>query len=330
VNEPVLPPEATTCTGPNLSALVATLVGEYHLSRDATAQLLQTVLGIPICPATVQNCCERMSEALAAPVSQVEAALPTAEVIHLDETSWRQYGVMHWLWVAVTKDLACFAVNRRRGKDQLNLWFPRGYSGVLHCDRWRPYEMFGRRQLCWSHLQRDLQAIIDRKRAGEEPATLVLAGAQAMFHTWHLFKAATIDRVALQRGTAPYRKSLRRFCTQGLAQKRDRKWRSLGKDLLRQWEEVFRFLDTDGVEPTNNSAEQELRSGVMWRRTTQGTRTDAGSRFVARVLTAVGTCARQGRRVLDFMRDALLAHRAGLAPPSLLAPLLSGSPLQPG
>jgi transposase len=271
-----------------------------------------------------------MSEALAAPVSEVEAALPVAEVIHLDETSWRQSGVMHWLWVAVTTDLACFAVNRRRRKEQLDLWFPRGYSGVLHCDRWRPYEMFGRRQLCWSHLLRDIQAIIDLKRAGQEPATLVLAGADAMFVTWHLFKAATIDRVVLQRETAGYRKALRRFCTQGRAQKRDRKWRSLGKDLLRQWDQVFRFLDTDGVEPTNNAAEQELRSGVMWRRMTQGTRTDAGSRFVARVLTAVGTCVRQGRRVLDYMRDALLAHRAGLPPPSLLPPLLTGRPLQPG
>lgn len=48
VNEPALPPEAATCSGPNLTALVATLVGENRLSRDATAALLQTVLGIPI------------------------------------------------------------------------------------------------------------------------------------------------------------------------------------------------------------------------------------------------------------------------------------------
>ncbi len=108
------------------------------MSRDATAALLQTVLGIPICPATVQSCCEQMSQALVAPTREVEEAVPNAASIHLDETSWRHGGVMHWLWIGVTNHLALFAVNRRRGKDQLNLWSPQGYSGVLHCDRWRP------------------------------------------------------------------------------------------------------------------------------------------------------------------------------------------------
>ncbi len=45
----------------------------------------------------------------------------------------------------------------------------------------------------------------------------------------------------------------------------------LGRDLLRQWEAVFLFLDVEGVEPTNNTAEQGIRSGVIWRRTTHGT-----------------------------------------------------------
>jgi transposase len=98
LNEPVPPPEAVTCTGPNLTARVATLVGEYHLSRDATAALLQTVLGVPICAATVQSCCVQMSDALAAPTRAVEEALPAAASLHLDETSWRQRGVMHWTY----------------------------------------------------------------------------------------------------------------------------------------------------------------------------------------------------------------------------------------
>lgn len=330
LNAPVLPPEATTCTGPNLTALVATLVGEYHLSRDAAAALLQTVLGIPICPATVQNCCAQMSAALAGPTREVEEALPAAASIHLDETGWRQRGVMHWLWIAVTDTLASFAVHRRRGREQLNLWFPKGFSGVLHCDRWRPYEIFGRRQLCWAHLERDIQAIIDRKSVGEQHAVVALAGAGTMFHAWHLFKDGSTTRAELIRQTASYRVTFRRFCTRGRDQKRDRKWRSLGADLLRQWDSVFRFLDTEGVEPTNNTAEQGLRGAVIWRRTTQGTRTDAGSLFASRVLTAVGTCRRQGRRVLDFMGDALLAHRRGTPPPSLLPPMPAEPGLQPG
>ena len=93
---------------------------------------------------------------------------------------------------------------------------------------------------------------------------------------------------------------------------------------------MFRFLEAPGVEPTNNTAEQGLRSAVIWRRTAQGTRTDASSLFVSRVLTPVGTCKRQGRRVLDFMRDTLLAHRRGTPPPSLLPPAVPGRALRAG
>ncbi|MCU1422225.1 MAG: Mobile element protein [Microbacteriaceae bacterium] len=328
LNAAPVPPEAVTCTGPRLSALAATLVGQYHLSRDAAAQLLQTVLGVPICAATVQDCCTQMSDALESPTREVEEALPAAPAAHLDETSWRQSGIMHWLWIAVTARFTCFAVNRRRGKDQLLRWFPKGFGGVIHCDRWRPYEMFARRQLCWSHLERDLQAIVDRNAAGGTSAVKALAGADAMFRTWHQFKEGAITRAALREGTAAYREQFRDFCSRGRAQDADRKWRSLGTDLLRQWDAVFRFIDSEGLEPTNNTAERDLRGAVMWRRTTQGTRTEEGSLFVSRILTANGTCKIQKRGVLEYLRDALLAHRRGSLAPSLLSQ--AAAPVQTG
>jgi transposase len=328
LNAPPVPPEAVTCTGPRLTALAATLVGQYHLSRDAAAELLQTVLGVPICAATVQDCCVQMSDALESPTRAVEEALPAAPAAHLDETSWRQRGIMHWLWIAVTAQFECFAVNRRRGKDQLLRWFPKGFAGVIHCDRWRPYEMFGRRQLCWSHLERDLQAIVDRNGAGGPSAVVALAGADAMFRTWHHCKAGAITRAVLGEGTAAYRVQFHDFCRRGRDQDADPKWRSLGGDLLRQWDSIFRFIDTEGLEPTNNTAERDLRGAVIWRRTTQGTRTEEGSLFVSRVLTAAGTCKIQKRSVLEYFREALLAFRGGDSVPGLLPwappPLQSG------
>ena len=234
---PVVPPEATTCTGPNLTALAATLVGEYHLSRDAAAALLGSVLNMPICAATVQNCCEQVSDAFAPATKEVDAILPLSSVIHLDETSWKQGKVLHWLWIAVGDAITSFAINRHRGHQQLAQWFPNGFAGIVNCDRWRPYERFAQRQLCWSHLERD---------------------------------------------TRSYRERFKIFCTWGANQDHDRRWRALGRDLLRQWEAVFLFLDVEGVEPTTNTAEQGLRSGVIWRRTTQGTRSEAKTTFVQR------------------------------------------------
>ena len=48
---------------------------------------------------------------------------------------------------------------------------------------------------------------------------------------------------------------------------------------------MWLFVTTAGVEPTNNAAERAIRPAVLWRRTSFGSQTQAGSVFVARMLT---------------------------------------------
>ena len=69
------------------------------------------------------------------------------------------------------------------------------------------------------------------------------------------------------------------------------------------------------VAPTDNHAERTLRRAVIWRKVSFGNHSDAGCRFVERILTVVQTLRMQHRPVLDYLRQALLAHRtAGTAP----------------
>ena len=46
----------------------------------------------------------------------------------------------------------------------------------------------------------------------------------------------------------------------------------------------------EGVEPTNNAAERALRPQVLWRKGCFGADRDAGTQFVARILTVAATC----------------------------------------
>jgi transposase len=62
-----------------------------------------------------------------------------------------------------------------------------------------------------------------------------------------------------------------------------------------------------------------LRRGVLWRKNAFGCHSAAGCRFVERMLTVVQTRRLQGRSVLSYLYEALLAHRKGLPAPSLLA-----------
>ena len=73
----------------------------------------------------------------------------------------------------------------------------------------------------------------------------------------------------------------------------------------------------EGAEPTNNEGAAE-RHGVLLRKTSGGTDSPQGSRFVERVLTVVDTCRRQGKKVLDYLSACIETWRHEREPPSLV------------
>jgi transposase len=90
------------------------------------------------------------------------------------------------------------------------------------------------------------------------------------------------------------------------------------RELLALEPALWTFVRVEGVEPTNNAAERALRHPVLWRRTSHGTESEAGSRFVENILSVVATCRQQGRNVLEFLTDCCRASLEGVAPPRLL------------
>lgn len=92
----------------------------------------------------------------------------------------------------------------------------------------------------------------------------------------------------------------------------------MAKEMLKLEEAFWTFVEVEGVEPTNNFAERCIRHAVMYRKTSFGTQSAYGSRFVERTMTAITSLNLQKRNVLDFLTQALLAHRTGATPPSLL------------
>ena len=72
------------------------------------------------------------------------------------------------------------------------------------------------------------------------------------------------------------------------------------------------FVRREGVEPTNNHLERQLRPGVLWRKNA------FGCRFVERILTVVQTRRLQRQPVLDFLHHSLLAHQHSQKAPTLL------------
>lgn len=90
------------------------------------------------------------------------------------------------------------------------------------------------------------------------------------------------------------------------------------RQILKVEAALWTFVVHPNVEPTNNAAERALRPAVIWRRLSFGSKSKAGSEFVARMLTVTTSLKAQNRSVLDFLTQACRAARFGHEPPSLL------------
>jgi transposase len=90
------------------------------------------------------------------------------------------------------------------------------------------------------------------------------------------------------------------------------------RELLAIEPALWTFVRIEGVEPTNNAAEWALRHAVLWRKTSHGTESAAGSRFVENILTIVATCRQQQRSVLEFLTNCCENYLTGTRAPSLL------------
>jgi transposase len=90
------------------------------------------------------------------------------------------------------------------------------------------------------------------------------------------------------------------------------------QDILKRREAWWTFVQVAGVEPTNTVAERSIRPGVLWRKGSFGTQSEAGSRFVESLMTVVATLKQQQRNVLEYLTAACEAALRGEAAPSLL------------
>ena len=305
--------------GARLTAVTALLSGRYRLSRREVRQLLQDLWAVRVSLGAVMRQEQAQSAALAPVVEAAQAAVQQTAVVNLDETGWRQERQRAWLWTVVTAALTVFRIDCRRGGAVVEALLGADYAGVVGSDRWSAYRRFPaeQRALCWAHLKRDFQGLVDRGGEAEPVGRWGLAESERLFALWHRFRAGECDRTELRRRLIPLQAPLGRLLRRG-QESADHKAAGLCRELRKWWAALWAFARVDGVEPTNNAAERALRPAVLWRKGSFGSNSEMGSRFAERLLTVVASCRQQGRPLLAFLVAAVEAALRSSSPPSLL------------
>jgi transposase len=299
-----------------LQALLATLAGAYRLGKRPIQQLVADLFGLSISLGMVSKVEQQVSEALAQPVQELRDYVGR-ENANVDETSWRQAGRRLWLWTAVTPLVTVFVLAGSRGARVIRDLLGAGFTQVVTCDRWKAYVGCRRVQWCWAHLRRDFQAMIDRGGRGHATGERLLAHSDVLFEWWHRVRDGTLSRATFQKYVGWLRPEVRSDLEEGTACG-CAKTAATCRALLEEEKKLWTFVWQEGVEPTNNAAERALRHAVLWRKTSGGTASERGNRFVERVLSVVATCRQQSRNVLEYLESCCLAQLHGRPSPSLL------------
>jgi transposase len=224
--------------------------------------------------------------------------ISTSAILNADETGWRLNGITHWLWCFTTKKLCYYLITRSRGspvvKDILGTFF----KGILICDFWGAYNKINAlaKQRCFYHLFTELKKV-DKHNASLE---------------WKVFRKKLLRllkdaiRLSLRKGQLKpkYFEQLKSRLYLRLDQflKTEHKpddGKRLIKRLKRHKNELFTFLEYEGVSPYNNHAEQQMRKPVLTRKISQQNRSDQGAKTQAVLMTLFRSAELQRKNPIE-------------------------------
>lgn len=299
--------------GPRLTAVLSYFTGCHGLSKRGVEEIAETVFGAPIALGTVANLEQEVGEALAPAHEQALAVVRQANVKFVDETSWKLWGKLCWLWGAATAKVAVFLIHAKRSALGFAALLGEEVDGILHSDRWHVYRQVPeeRRQLCWAHLKRDFQKVVDVGGPSAFVGRRGLRIVKEVFAAWHAFQKGKVTRRRLQTLIEPLKARLGKALLEGGLGK-DARVAKFCENLLTLESALWTFVTHEGVEPTNNHIERLLRRAVLWRRRSFGSNSEAGCRFVERILTVVQTCRLHGTNTLEYLCTTVRNHRQGL------------------
>jgi len=305
--------------GSRVQAITARCIGAYHLSKRTTQTMLADLFDVSIGLGTVAHLEQATVQALAEPVAEARAFVQAQPAAYLDETGWREGQPRAWLWTAVTAWVTIFVVRRSRSAKVAQELLGERFWGWLVTDRWSAYTWYPtwRRQVCWAHLLRDIEAMIERGGCSQEVGEALCAQVRLMFQWWHRVRAGTLAQTSFSSSMRPIRQEVERLLEAGQTCGMP-KTAGVCREILKMRQALWTFVRHEGVEPTNNTAERAIRPGVLWRKGSFGTQSPEGSRFVETMMTVVATLKQQHRNVLDYMLDACEAALRSQPSPSLL------------
>ena len=271
--------------GKNVLSITSLLWSVGRLPRRKISYAIESLYRLKLSSATIGHALEKVSERLDVFHEKVRKGINRSKRANFDETGMPVAGKKGWIWLAATKKYAFVQVSMSRGKDVLEKYFSK-FKGVAIVDGWKSYKYFEIIQRCWGHPMRDAEILALRTKGGrgKTEAEYLLSSLRSLFHE---------TKEELKKHPPPncklHDRQLRRLRYILSKKYRDPDVIAFVAKLKRASKDLFTFTMYQGVAPTNNHAERELREPIVHRKIRGQLKSEKGIKMFSRLMTAVST-----------------------------------------
>ncbi len=299
--------------GPEAKAAALYLRHEIKLPYRKIQQVMGTLFGLDFVPASSLGFEKRARNNGEPLYRDLIEKMRHSDIVHADETYWREDGKNVIAWYAGNENVAVFRIDPHRSAEAAKRLLGERIEGLLVTDAYASYNsiIVRGRQSCLAHLLRTAREIGQVLAAMKKPDTASVRFCIRLARLLRLACAIAIPagRKAREELTDRLLGVLQRVCAKPLAY---HKAETLRKRLIpgaREHSEVFTFIRFDGP-PTNNHAERALRPLVIFRKVCMGTRSGQGSQNIAIFNSLTQTAKLQKCSALDLFQSLLTGSTA--------------------
>lgn len=288
--------------GPRLMAAAHALHYGIGIPVRKVPGVIEELTGVRITQsALTQDALRRAAGAVGAAYAELRVGVCQAPVVHTDDTGWRLGGQSAFLMGFDTGEATVYQIRPQHRNEEVRELIPADYAGVMVSDRGKSYdaeELAGvAQQKCLAHLLRNVSEVLEGKQGrarqfGETLKTLLREGLSI----WHARRDLSPEEFLCRAGKLDERLTHHLRCRMLRDDDNQRLLNGIG------WQHdlghLLRFLQTAGVEPTNNRAERILRPAVIARKISHCSKNHRGAHAFAAFLSITQTIRKKAQETI--------------------------------
>jgi transposase len=292
--------EAGSPFGPSVVSLATYFRYSHAISYERLTGMFRDVFGLTISEGGLANLFQRAARRFDPATEAILERLRRSRLVCSDETSVRVEGRNQWEWVFQNAEVCLHVIRPSRGAGVIEttlgghrpqIWVSDLYSSQKH----HPAEHW---QVCLAHQLRDCQFAMD---AGDTIFAPRMKAVLLRAFVIHKRRDRLADSTRYQ-----YRCDLNRRLQAALnLTPTNPHGIRLQKRYAALTHHLFLFLEDVSIPPTNNQSERDLRLSKIFRKVTNGFRSDWGRDLFASVRSVVNTGKRHGLNAFESITKTL-------------------------